>query len=128
MYTTMELGGKRVELTSNAATPRLFQKIFGKDLLVEFSKIDLSDVKGEKALGVLDTLKSLAFVLNMQATRPFRECYSKLTELDYLEWLGQFEEEDFYNPQTLIDIVKAWQKSAVTSVEAKNEDSPQSES
>lgn len=128
MYTTMELGGKRVELTSNAATPRLFQKIFGKDLLVEFSKIDLSDVKGEKALGVLDTLKSLAFVLNMQATRPFRECYSKLTELDYLEWLGQFEEEDFYDPQTLIDIVKAWQKSAVTSVEAKNEDSPQSES
>lgn len=128
MYTTMELGGKRLELTSNAATPRLFQKIFGKDLLVEFSKIDLSDVKGEKALGVLDTLKSLAFVLNMQATRPFRECYSKLTELEYLEWLGQFEEEDFYNPQTLIDIVKAWQKSAVTSVEAKNEDSPQSES
>jgi hypothetical protein len=128
MYTTMELGGKRVELTSNAATPRLFQKIFGKDLLVEFSKIDLSDVKGEKALGVLDTLKSLAFVLNMQATKPFRECYSKLTEFEYLEWLGQFEEEDFYDPQALIDIVKAWQKSAVTSVEAKNEDSPQSES
>lgn len=128
MYTTMELGGKRVELTSNAATPRLFQKIFGKDLLVEFSKIDLSDVKGEKALGVLDTLKSLAFVLNMQATKPFRECYSKLTELEYLEWLGQFEDEDFYDPQALIDIVKAWQKSAVTSVDSKNEDSPQSES
>lgn len=128
MYTTMELGGKRVELTSNAATPRLFQKIFGKDLLVEFNRIDLSDIKGEEALRALDTIKSLAFVLNMQATRPFRDCYCKLTELEYLEWLEQFEDEDFYDPQALINIVKAWKKSAVTSVEAKNEDSPQSES
>ena len=128
MYTTMELGGKRLELTSNAATPRLYQKIFGKDLIVEFSKMDLSNVKGEEAIRALDTIKSLAFVLNMQATKPFRECYSKLTELEYLEWLEQFEDEDFYDSQALINIVKAWQKSAVTSVDAKNEDSPQSES
>lgn len=128
MYTTMELGGKRLELTSNAATPRLFQKIFGKDLLVEFSKIDLSNVKGEEAIKALDMLKSLAFVLNMQATKPFRECYSKLTELEYLDWLEQFEDTDFFNSRALIDIVKVWLGSSVAHVEAKNEDSPQSES
>jgi len=125
MYKRIDIGGKPIELTSNAATPRLFKKVFGKDLLVEFSHIDTQDLQSESGFQTLEIVKELGYVLNRQATLPFRECYAKLDEVDYLEWLTQFEEEDFYSSDTLIEIIGVWQKSARSSVQAKNQVSPQ---
>lgn len=128
MYSRIDIGGKPVELTSNAATPRLYQKIFGTDLLREFAAIDTKAITESDNIEGIDTLeivKQLAFVLNMQATRPFRDIYGKATNVDYVEWLTGFEEEDFYNADTLIEIIGVWQKSARTSVQAKNLISPQ---
>lgn len=127
MYSRIDIGGKPVELTSNAATPRLYHKIFGADLLREFASMDTSTIKDSDSLEGIETLelvKQLAYVLNMQATRPFRDIYGKATEADYVEWLTGFEEEDFYNPDTLIDIISVWQKSARSSVQPKNATSP----
>lgn len=128
MYKAIDIGGKRVELQSNAATPRLYQKIFNKDLMLEFSKLDTdSMLEGSDASGLatLGLIKSLCFTLNMQATRPFRDCYGMLDEVDYVEWLTKFEDEDFYDPDTLIQIIAVWQKSISGSAISKNLPSPQ---
>lgn len=128
MYKAIDIGGKRVELQSNAATPRLYQNIFNKDLMLEFSKIDtdsLSEGLDNSGLATLDLIKGLCFTLNMQATRPFREIYGKLDEVDYAEWLTKFEEDDFYDPDTLTEIIAVWQKSISGSVVSKNPPSPQ---
>lgn len=130
MYKAIEIGGKRIELTSNAATPRLYQRIFKQDLLKAFSSINTDDntekaVLGDSELETIEMCKRLAYVLNMQATKPFREAYSTTDEIDYLEWLSQFEEDDFYKSEVLLDIIGVWQKSAHTTIESKNQVSPQ---
>lgn len=121
MYKRIEIGGKPVELQSNAATPMVYQKVFHEDLLRSFTGID---AEGD-ALGALDKVKQLAFVLNVQATRPFSDYYCKVSELDYVEWLTKFEEDDFYDADMLTEVVGVWQKSARTSVAPKNRVSPQ---
>lgn len=126
MYTTMELGGKRIELTSNAATPRLFQKIFRKDLLKSFANLNIEEGSTE-TLDALDLIQGLAFVMSLQSQgKPFREIYTKTTDLDYLDWLEQFEDDDFKDPDKLREIVATWTSSARTSVRAKNQASPRS--
>lgn len=128
LYNKIEIGGKPLELTSNAATPRLYQKVFGKDLLKSFANLNI-DEGSEEALDALDLIQGLAFVMNLQSQgKPFREIYTKTTDLEYLEWLEQFEDDDFKDPDKLREIVATWSRSARTSVQAKNQASPRSES
>jgi len=125
MYKTIELGGKPLELQSNAATPRVYRSIFNRDLFKDFTAIDTEALGAGSSLETLDLIKRLAFTLNIQATREFRSYYGKLSEVDFVEWLSQYEDEEFYDSEKLIDIIAVWQKSAKTSSEAKNQVSPQ---
>lgn len=128
MYNKIEIGGKPLELTSNAATPRLYQKVFGRDLLKSFANLSIDEGSTE-ALDALDLIQGLAFVMNLQSQgKPFREIYTRTTDLDYLDWLEQFEDDDFKDPDKLREIVATWSSSARTSVQAKNQASPRSES
>lgn len=125
MFEVMDIGGKRVELQSNAATPRIYRSIFGGDLLKDFTAIDTNALTQGDSFECLYLVEKLAYVMNVQATQAFRDYYGKLSERDFVEWLSRFEEEDFYDAEKLISIIAIWQKSVKTHVEAKNQASPQ---
>lgn len=124
MYKKIEIDGKPLELLSNAATPRIYKTIFRSDLFSDFTSLDVSAIKDGNDFKALEIIKQLTYVLNIQATKPFREYYGKVTEDDYIEWLTGFEEEAFYDPDVLIQIIGVWQKSVTSSVAEKNAASP----
>ena len=128
MYKTIDIEGKPVEFLSNAATPRVYQATFHKDILREFSNLDKDELGSDEALEAAEMIKRLAFIMNIQATKPFREYYGKLTDADYVEWLSQYEDDTLFDKDLLLQIVGVWKKNAKTSIEPKNQASPQSES
>lgn len=117
MRRIIQIGERQVEMLGNAATALHYKQTFHEDLLK--SVASLSGKDETEMLAAIERIQKLAFVMNAQATRPFAEV-RKLTEDDFVEWLCDFEEDDFQAPDVFLGILGVWNKNLAGSSEQKN--------
>lgn len=102
MEKTISIDGKDVKFKATASTIRRYRERFGRDLLLDFQKLQ-SDASGGESLGA-DTLgifENLAFTMAKQADPTIPD--------DPDEWLDGFEMFSIY--LVLPQIVELWQLS-----------------
>lgn len=121
MLTTLKIGEKEVNVRTSALTSIIFRNLFRKDLTTEISALKT----GENVN--LDIFKELAFVMAWQATPSDSKVndMKNLSNEDYLMWLDQFDEIDFYDPELLSQITTTWLSSQKSVIDVKNLVSPQ---
>ena len=130
MKKDISVGGKALPCVANAFTPILYRQIFHKDFMTEmtsFSKLkgkkpsDYTDEDTATALERTQSFSRLAFVMKEQATDKTIKELVKLNELDYYEWLSQYEPSDFNDVSTITDVLTLWRgNSEDNKVIAKN--------
>lgn len=118
MRKTLTIGEKEIVLASNAATAILYKQTFHEDLLKTVT--NLSTASGD-VLDAVEKIQRLAFIMSKQAEgKPFSALSKELTEDSFIEWLCGFEESDFQEPKTLLEIIGIWNKNFQSSSESKN--------
>jgi len=130
MNKEITIGKKTLKMASNALTPILYRQIFKKDFLKEitglislkdkkakdYTEQDINDVTSRS-----EAFGRLAFVMAKQSELEKASELVKLTEIDYFEWLSNFDAQSFTNASTMTEILKLWKGNAEDSqVEAKN--------
>lgn len=111
MEEIIKIGEKEIGMKANGNTPRLYREIFGRDLMVEWSKfLKHIDKKSGSLIGDFDfsTIENLAFIMAKQYD-------PSLTNIN--EWLEQFGIDDIY--LSMAQIVGLWEKSKKTTSEPK---------
>ena len=88
MYKTLTIGGKKLELTANAATPFRFRQVFKKDLLQILGNEQKAEAEG------IEAVTELAFIMAKQAEKADM---GKLNEDEFINWLEGFGAMDFIN-------------------------------
>lgn len=121
MKKIIKIGENQISLVSNAATSLRYKSTFGKDLLKEMAKLD--KVEDIDKIDAVDMLQRLAYIMNLQAGGKAAEA----NETDFVNWLEQFEESDFQDTETIVEILAVWNKNVRTTSELKKEVSPQHE-
>lgn len=119
MKKIVAIGETQVQLVSNAATAIRYKQIFKRDLLKDLGRLD-----GKENIDQLDAINyvtQLAYVMNMQA----QNLVKTASEDNYIEWLENFEEYDFQNEDTIMEILGVWNRNLTTTGEQKNGQSPQ---
>lgn len=120
MRHTLIIEDREYDFLSNSGTAIIYKHIFKSDLLIELDKVIKKKKNIEKA-EALETIEHLAFVMNIQATRSFREIYNQTDEVDFLEWISQFEEGTFYDSDLVISIINIWNVNTKGLSESKNQ-------
>ncbi|MCM1273193.1 MAG: hypothetical protein NC225_12325 [Clostridium sp.] len=119
MKKIIAIGETQVALVSNAATGLRYKQIFKSDVLKDLGRLDgKEDIE---QLDAINYISQLAYVMNMQGKGTIKEA----SEENYIEWLENFEEEDFQNENTIMEILGVWNKNLKTTSEPKNGQSPQ---
>lgn len=118
MRNVIQIGDKEVEMLGNAATALLYKQAFHEDLLRAVAS--LSGAKEEDLIQAIEKLQKLAFIMNQQATKEFKDIVNKLTEEDFILWLSDFEENDFQEPSCFSAILGTWNRNLMGSSESKN--------
>lgn len=121
MKKIVAIGENQVALESNAATGLRYKQVFRADLLKDLGKLD-----GKEDIDQLDAINYIAqltYIMNMQSQGQAKAA----NEDNYVEWLEQFEEQDFQNEDTSMEILGVWNRNLTTSSEQKNGQSPQQE-
>ena len=88
MYKKIEIDGREVELSANAATPFRFRQIFHKDLLSILGNEQKAESEGVEAV------TQLAYIMNKQAEKADM---TKLNEDEFMVWLEDFGSMAFVN-------------------------------
>lgn len=130
MNKEITINGKSIRMASNALTPILYRQIFKKDFLKEITGlVSLKDKKAEDyteedindVASRSEAFARLGFVMAKQSELEKASELVKLSEVDYFEWLSNFEAQSFTNASTMTEILKLWKGNAEDSqVEAKN--------
>lgn len=85
MRKDITIGQETVEVVANAATPFVYLKVFGEDLLNSMQKNPEDILR----------LERLTFVMKIQAEYPTSELMAGgVTQDDFFEWLEGFEQMD----------------------------------
>lgn len=114
MITEITVGNKSLKLKSTAGTAIFYKRIFRKDILREITDSSIDD------LSVIDACQKLAFIMAMQADGTATTKMLELTEVDYIDWVDQFDSEAFQNVDIVYGILGTWNKTVNTSVPEKN--------
>lgn len=93
----VSVGDRQVDFVANAATPIYFKRIFHKDLFAEMMNA------GES--GDTESQFALAFVMAKQASED-RTKITTLSDVDFFEWLEEFEVTDLAT--AMADIVSVF--------------------
>jgi hypothetical protein len=104
MFTKIEIDGKEVELSANAATPFRFKQVFHKDIFSVFGNEQKAEQEG------FETIAQLTYVMAKQAEKAD---INKLNEEDFIAWLEGFEPMAFANSAE--EILNAYMGNTVTS-------------
>lgn len=88
MFKTLNIDGKEVEFSANAATPFRYRQIFHKDLLSILGNEEKAQNEGVEAV------TELAFIMAKQAEKADM---GKLNEEVFFEWLEGFGSMAFVN-------------------------------
>lgn len=124
MKKIITIGKTEVELVSTALTSLAFKKIFDEDILQTIGLLRQGTKDSAEASTAVTDISRLAFVMNKQSTCSVKELMN-VSELDYYEWLNDFERNDFYDPETITAVISAWSGNLATSVDAKNSEGAQ---
>lgn len=103
MFKTLNIDGKDIEFSANAATPFRYRQIFHKDLLSILGNEEKAQNEGVEAV------TELAFVMAKQAEKADM---GKLNEDMFYEWLEGFGSMAFVNGAE--DILNVYMESTET--------------
>ena len=103
MFKTLNIDGKEVEFSANAATPFSYRQIFHKDLLSILGNEEKAQNEGVEAV------TELAFIMAKQAEKADM---GKLNEEMFFEWLEGFGSMAFVNNAE--DILNIYMESTET--------------
>lgn len=103
MFKTLNIDGKEIEFSANAATPFRYRQIFHKDLLSILGNEEKAQNEGVEAV------TELAFVMAKQAEKADM---GKLNEEVFFEWLEGFGSMAFVNNAE--DILNVYMESTET--------------
>ncbi len=110
MYNVVKIGDKAVPFLSMASVDRYFKNIFGDDPIK-------MQAKGLDEAEAIDFITRMGFVMAKFAEITNKKEMAKLNEGDFLEWLDQFERNEFF--LALPDIQKTYEGQLVTEADAK---------
>ena len=103
MFKTLNIDGKEIEFSANAATPFRYRQIFHKDLLSILGNEEKAQNEGVEAV------TELAFIMAKQAEKADM---GKLNEEVFFEWLEGFGSMAFVNNAE--DILNVYMESTET--------------
>lgn len=110
MRKTINIGGTEVELKATASTIRKYRNWFGRDLIVDFKRLQQAFSEGvEVTTDVIEVIQDLTYVMAKQAD-------PQIPGID--DWLDSFDAfpiQDF-----AVDVVTLWAESLQVKVELKN--------
>lgn len=103
MEKTITIGGVKVKLKANAATPRYYRDKFGQDLLRQLNL-------ARQGHAGMDLMENLVYIMAWQADP---EIESEITQ-----WLERFD-DPMAIEKAMPDILQLWAKNNETTAEAK---------
>lgn len=103
MFKTLNIDGKEIEFSANAATPFRYRQVFHKDLLSILGNEEKAQNEGVEAV------TELAFIMAKQAEKADM---GKLNEEVFFEWLEGFGSMAFVNNAE--DILNIYMESTET--------------
>jgi len=103
MFKTLNIDGKEIEFSANAATPFRYRQVFHKDLLSILGNEEKAQNEGVEAV------TELAFIMAKQAEKADM---GKLNEEVFFEWLEGFGSMAFVNNAE--DILNVYMESTET--------------
>ena len=103
MFKTLNIDGKEIEFSANAATPFRYRQVFHKDLLSILGNEEKAENEGVEAV------TELAFIMAKQAEKADM---GKLNEEVFFEWLEGFGSMAFVNNAE--DILNIYMESTET--------------
>ena len=103
MFKTLNIDGREIEFSANAATPFRYRQIFHKDLLSILGNEEKAQNEGVEAV------TELAFIMAKQAEKADM---GKLNEEVFFEWLEGFGSMAFVNNAE--DILNVYMESTET--------------
>lgn len=115
----VKIGDKEVEMVSSALTSLAYKKIFGRDILSTLTNFKADKADLAQANNAIDNVAQLGFVMAMQAKLSIPD-FMKLSEVNYYEWVNEFQFGDLFDGNVIENILGVWTKSLGTSVEGKN--------
>jgi hypothetical protein len=115
----VKIGDKEVEMVSSALTSLAYKKIFGRDILSTLTNFKADKADLAQATNAIDNVAQLGFVMAMQAKLSIPD-FMKLSEVNYYEWVNEFQFGDLFDGNVIENILGVWTKSLGTSVEGKN--------
>ncbi len=115
----VKIGNKDVEMVSSALTSLAYKKIFGQDILTMLTDFKTDKADLGKANAAIENVAQLGFVMAKQAKLSIQD-FMKLTEVDYYEWVNEFQFGDLYDAKVIENVLAVWTRSLGTSVEGKN--------
>lgn len=121
MKKIVTIGENQVALESNAATGLRYKQVFQADLLKDLGKLDRKE--DIEQLDAINYIAQLTYIMNMQSQGQVKAA----NEHNYIEWIEQFEEQDFQNEDTIMEILGVWNRNLAATSEQKNGQSPQQE-
>lgn len=111
MRKTINIAGKDVELKATASTIRKYRNWFGRDLLVDFKKIEKASRGGTEATtDIIEIIEDLTYVMARQADPTIPGNVD-----DWLDSFDAFPIQDF-----AFDVIQLWADSLKVKVESKN--------
>lgn len=117
MRANVTVGSVELDLLSNGATAIIYKNAFHIDLLKALATMKEEDAGSDHTFEIITRL---AYVMNMQATKPFKELMNSLTDEAFIEWLWQFETDDFQNAEVILNIMSLWNRNIKGTSTAKN--------
>lgn len=114
MYNLIKIGEKNVPMMAMASTDLYYKNVFHEDA------IKLQAAKELDEGDLINFVMKVGFVMAKFAELKDRKEMNKLNEDAFLDWLDQFEREDYM--QALGDIRMTYEGQAVTASDAKKKD------
>lgn len=112
MFKEISIGGIKIPMLANAATPLRYKHLFHKDIIKEFQEAS-GDVSK-----VTDSMPELAFIMAMAAeAKDGKVDMNLLNEEKFMDWLEQFDPLDL--PMASEEIVNLYMGNNITSSEPK---------
>lgn len=115
MFREITIGGIKVPMLANAATPLRYKQHFHGDILKQIN----SDM--DNAEKVTGPVTELAYIMAIQAkAKEGKIDINLVKETDYIDWLEQFDPLDI--PMASEEIIKLYFGNAYTEAEAKKKE------
>lgn len=118
MKKLFDLNGKELALECNAASPIVYKRIFGGNLMQSFQDIIKSTADDQ-----INLMEQVVFTFNVTAKKGVKEALNASVD-DYIEFLAGFDIVELANNKLLETIVEMWNMNIDTSSILKNQQSP----